>query len=276
MKPAFNISPSPGDQEGKNLLIEVGNYGVSFSWYRNNPNFLEGILVFNFDKFLTPSEWIGALNSMYRNYPVLGMPHHSIRVCINFPEFMLIPGEYYNPVNARELFSRTFQSGPEFEIITDVLKEEKIFMVYGVRKELYDFFQFHYPNWVMLHASVNEIRSWGKENSITCIIYHNAIKIIACRDGSFQYCGIFSFTKPVDVVYFLLKVCETYQLDPETIPLKLCGMVDEYSILYNEVYKYFGIVSFISENENFEMQERIRFYPNHFFCHHTIQISCAS
>jgi len=276
MKPAFNILPEPFNQDTLKLLIEAGNYGISFTWFTRYPDSIEGILVYNLDQVLTPTEWLSALNEIYREQPLLQKTCSSVCFCVNFPDSMLVPGEYYNQATAKEMLISNFQTGPEYEIRTDVLKEQKIFNVYGIRKELFEFFQHHHPNLKISHSSSLELQNIPEDTSLTCIIYHNSFKVFAHHQDKFLYCGSFGYSKPVDTAYYLLKICDTYGLKPDQVPLRLSGMIDEYSILYNEMYKYFMNVSFIPAREGVNLHDRIRFYPSHFFSHQTFLITCAS
>lgn len=276
IKPALNILPELKEGSALHLIIEMGNYGISFTWFSKFPDSIEGTLIYHFEELLAPSEWISVLNSIYRNHSLGSMQHKEVLVRINFPESLFIPGEVYNQAAATELLIRSFQLGPEMAIRTDILKEEKLFNLYGIRKEILDFFQHHYPNMKLEHSSGEELSHFAGSSSLTCIIYHNAFKVFAFKENRFLYSGIFSYHKPIDTAYYLLKICESYGLDPASIPLRLCGMIDEYSILYNEIYKYFGDVSFLPVKEGTALQERIRFYPAHFFSHQTTHISCAS
>lgn len=276
MKPAFNILPESFDQEQTGMIIEAGNYGISFTWFTRLPEAVIGILVYNFDRIFTPTEWISALNEIFREQPILKNQYSSVCFCVNFPETLFIPGELYNQASAKELINRTYQLGPESMIQTDVLKEQKLFNIYGVRNEIQEFFQFQYPRLKTAHSSSQELQYFLHSNAITCIVYHNSFKVFVINEGKFLFSGIFDYNKPVDTAYYLLRICETYGLNPEEISLNLCGMIDEYSILYNEIYKYFMNVTFLPAREGVNFHERIRFYPSHFFSHQTFLITCAS
>jgi len=275
MKPVFNILPGPSGLNNLNLLIEAGNYGISFSWFDHALNAMVGVQMYNFNTIHTPSEWISVLNQIYRDQPLLREAYHLVCFSSNFAETILVPGEFFVQSTIKELLSQVYQTRPTDIILTDMLKEEKLFNVYALPEDLYNFFQLKHNGITFSHSSSKEIRELSSESAMVCIVYHNALKVHLYSNHAILYSGIFEYTTPADMSYHLLKICKSYRIAADAIALKICGMIDEYSALYNEIYKYFLHVEFLVVNENIKLNERIKFYPSHFFCHQTILGTCA-
>lgn len=276
MKPAFNILPEPSDRNGLSMLIEAGNYGISFTWFSRNPHAIVGIQVYNFETKMYPSEWMSTLLEIYDEQEILHLTFNEVCFCVDFPESVFIPGEMYEKASATNLLARAWQTEPDDLINTDILKDQKVFNVYALSKELEGFFKSRYSRLNITHSSSLELPVFSQSNSLTCIIYHNAVKVFAFDEGKFLYSGYCEYAKPVDAAYFLLKICHAYNLSPSVIPLRICGMIDAYSALYNELYKYFMHVEFLPAKEGIALHDRIKFYPPHFLSHQTMLTACAS
>ena len=276
MKPAFNILPEPSDRNGLNMLIEAGNYGISFTWFTRSPHAIVGIQVYNFDSKLFPSEWTALLHKIYDEQEIFRSAFREVCLCVDFPESIFIPGEMYDKATATDLLEKSWQTDPDDTICTDILKDQKLFNVYALNSEIETFFRSRYSKLNISHSSSLELPVLSQSNALTCIIYHNSIKVFAYENGAFLYTGYCAYAKPVDAAYFLLNICESYRLSPNTIPLRICGMIDVYSSLYNELYKYFMHVEFLPAKDGVEFHERIKFYPPHFLSHQTMLTTCAS
>ena len=56
MKAAFNILPVINENERLHLLLEAGDYGISFTWYSKDPMDVKGLAVYNFTAATTAAE----------------------------------------------------------------------------------------------------------------------------------------------------------------------------------------------------------------------------
>jgi hypothetical protein len=72
----------------------------------------------------------------------------------------------------------------------------------------------------------------------------------------------YTYASPMDVVYFLLKICTEFQLPQEETQIIISGLIEEESALYKELHHYFLHMHFaISTTLSLPDHE----YPNHFF-----------
>ena len=58
----------------------------------------------------------------------------------------------------------------------------------------------------------------------------------------------FQYSTPADVIYYLLKICQQFNLSQQEVHLGISGLVDQESKLYRELYQYFLHVKFLEAN----------------------------
>jgi hypothetical protein len=63
----------------------------------------------------------------------------------------------------------------------------------------------------------------------------------------------------LDVVYYLLNICQKFGLSQEATHLSLSGLIDKDSALFKDIYQYFSDISF---NEGVSLNDD---YPAHYF-----------
>jgi hypothetical protein len=54
----------------------------------------------------------------------------------------------------------------------------------------------------------------------------------------------YQYATPGDVLYYLLKACHHFLLDQNEVTVRLSGLIDINSSLYNELYQYFINIGF--------------------------------
>jgi hypothetical protein len=73
----------------------------------------------------------------------------------------------------------------------------------------------------------------------------------------------YKYQKPEDVSYTLLNICRQFQL--QDIHLQISGLLEETSVLYKEIYKYFTDIEFTSLSSEINYSEEITKFPAHYF-----------
>ncbi|MEP6713433.1 MAG: DUF3822 family protein [Ferruginibacter sp.] len=276
MKVAFKIFPGDDENTGKHLLIEAGGESISFLLFSKSPFTVLGLLMYNVDKNLLPVELASEVNEAINNEPLLRQTFNSTTICYNFKESMLIPQHYFNEIEADEMLSLFFGDSSDTIIYCDKIEEQKIVNVYRVSEIIIQVLQEFYADAGHMHSSSLQLKKLPeKSQTLTCIVYHNAIKIILYKENTLQLVQYFPYHAALDVVYHLLNVCALHSIPPQEVTVLLSGMIEEKSNLYNEIYKYFLHIQFDKISVDAAVSENILQYPPHFFSHLISLASCV-
>ena len=275
MKAAFNILPDKKENERFHLLIEAGDYGISFSWYTKDPLDIKGLSVFNFTGVPTAAEKANELENILGSNEIFNEINESVHICYDFKESILVPAAFYKPGTETDLLQLIHDTDNN-----SIIKSESIadkFNTYAVENKIESLLLNRFPDAKTHHSTTLQLQNgFPAGDQLFCIIFHNTIKVILSRDGALQIVQHFSYAGHTDVAYHLLNCCEQYNLKSTAVTLHLSGLVDTSSMLYNELYKYFLNIEFDKIPDGITLQERIKFYPLHYFSHLTTLISCVS
>jgi Protein of unknown function (DUF3822) len=277
LKAAFNILPEGNDNGSLHLLTEVGEDGISFVWFSKAPVEIKGLVIYNFTDGLTYAEIAAEIDSIFKSNALFNDWYASVSICYGFKESLLIPKAYNAATVIEPMLNLMYDSGNREDIKTETIEGTGILNAYAVDKKITSVLLTKFPNATCYHSNsllLQRIRS--QVQYLYCIIFHNSLKVFLFKDGALQLSQQFHYSKPVDVSYHLLNCCEQYQVNSSEMQLQLSGMIDAHSNLYNELYKYFLNIGFEPQQAGIISNDRIKFYPGHFFSHLTSLVSCVS
>ena len=277
MKSAFKIFPIQKQNNDSHLLIEAGWESISFLLFSKSPLAVNGLLMYNLDKNLLPAELAEEINDGINNEPLLRQSFNSCKICYNFKESMLVPQQYFDAPAQSEILDLFFGNSNASIVYCDKLTEQKMLNVYRVEEIIALVLQEFYPGATHIHASSLQVNKLPEQsNSLSCIVYHNGIKIILYKENKLQLVQYFSYNVALDVAYHLLNVCAQHNIPTDEVNILLSGMIDEQSNLYNEIYKYFLNIQFDKPTMEVALADGILEYPAHFFSHLISLASCVS
>ena len=99
---------------------------------------------------------------------------------------------------------------------------------------------------------------------LSVLFYPNAILVSAVKDKQLHLLQSYAYEAAEDVGYYLLNICRQLQLSPENTTVLLSGMIEVSSVLYTEIFKYFGQVKLDSWSDAAAIPA-LEEYPAHFF-----------
>ncbi len=273
MKTAFNIQPEIEETENLHLLFEAGDYGISCCWFTKNPVDVKGISVYNFPITADATEKARELEKLLLTEPAFTKTPLSTSICYNFRESMPVPAEFYKPGCEKDMLSLLFDCGPEYHLSSEEVTGKGIFNLYAVNRNIRSVIEKQFTSAHIFHASSRQlVLEAPTGNALYCTVFHNMVKVILYKQGELQLLQYYNYAGTTDVAYHLLNSCNRYGISPGTVNLRLCGLIDTGSLLYNELYKYFSQISFHETGSN--MHERVTFYPAHYFSHLTDLLPC--
>ncbi len=277
MKIAFNILPVITDYENVNLLVEAGNYGISFVWFKKDPLNVLGISVYHLTDRMLPGEVADEIEKTLHASPVFNKIHASITICYDFKESMLVPELYHKPAKTAEMLNLVYATDNDYNVKTEDVKRYNVVNIYAVHKKIEEVLARQFPYAVIYHSTSLQLEKIHTlDKYLYCIFSHNSIKVIMFNGNAIQLVQHFNYNTPVDAAYHLLNCCKQFDFKPSEVSLMLSGMIDEISKLYTELYRYFLKIEFEKIDEGIVYHDRIKFYPSHFFSHLTGLVTCVS
>jgi len=187
----------------------------------------------------------------------------------NFPESQLVPEKYFHTDGGAALIELLNGDLNKGITLSERIQGREEYNVYQVPAEIHSLLLRSFSNSKYWHYYSLWMLSEQKQpaapgSSFSVLFYPNRVLVSAVKEGQLHLLQSYVYEAAEDVAYYLLNICRQLQLSPENTPVVLSGMIDVSSVLYTEIYKYFGQLSL----EGFPGAASIpalEEYPDHFF-----------
>ncbi len=272
----FNISTENSTTAPTHLFINLGSQGISFVELDRESNTFISVMIYHFGKHFSTAAIAAAINNMLtaENFLQQNFAKVEITWCVN--ESILVPQEYFDKSTTKEMLDLVYGDATEGIIKTGLILKHNLYGVHKIPAALENSITAKFPNCYQTHQSSLLIDfSAGNKDFFYCNFYTDSLTVLLRKSGNLQLIQNFEFATPEDVVYHLVNVCRSFEVDATQISLTVSGMIDATSNLYNELYKYFAVVGFSALPDNFNYAQEIKNYPAHYFSHLFATAACV-
>ncbi len=270
MNASFQIQPAPDqslDTSQCNLLLEV------------SPDYvLSGIIDPAESRFsvleyfrLEPHDALNSFKTVVFNNEWFSRPFNSVKIIYNFPDSLVIPAALHRQETLKESLDLVFGDAHPGEIFSEYLSSWDSFNVYRVPALYTSVIRAHFvqPQPLHLHSIVlkklaaesNDLR----DNHVFVIFYERKLVVACTKDNRLVLIQTYAYETAEDVNYLLLNICNRLHLDCEQVRIRISGLLDDHSSVYNEMRKYFLDVALDNRPEALSYSEGFDEYPPHFF-----------
>ena len=233
--------------------------------------------MFSLNRHITPIDYAAALERTLQKENVLHQKFASSIICCNHPQSALIPSQYYDESEKEKYVNLLFGEDKRALCFMDNLNGHDIKNVYRIPAKVFEILNNFFPDKAFKHSSSLQINCSDLSGEVlNCIVYHNGIKILLFRASKIQIVQYFEYESPVDVCYHLLNVCERFYISPDSVQLRLSGMIEEHSNLYKEIYNYFLNVSFVALPAGAILSHPLDVHPHQFYSNLSALAACES
>ena len=268
-KTLFDISATdePIDWQHCRLIMEVGQHIFSYAVLNANKRLLR----MRFHELDAPNgrELREMLEEIVTGDEALREKVKESVVIYNFPESHLVPEKYFNINITAGLVELMYGDLNKGVILSEKVSGYDQYNVFRVPSDIHGMFQRHfargkYWHYYSLWMECRQKQSGQREDGLSVIFYPRRVLVALTSNKAIQLFQSFDYEVAEDVAYYLLNICRQFDKTPETIPVKMSGMIDEESTLCNEIMKYFGqatLEPFAPATAVTALQD----YPSHFF-----------
>ncbi len=185
----------------------------------------------------------------------------SIIVSTAFPESLLTPlGN-----DGEEALQLVYQSVNPVVALSDNINEWQLKNHYQIPKAIHSAVNFKFSNVSYINfftASIKVYNGFSEGDQIAVHFSPNQFSVLVKKSGQLQLAQVYRYLVPMDVVYYLLKIVEEFNLSKQATILIISGLIEESSDLYRELYQYFVNLHFAKPiTTSIEANS----YPAHFF-----------
>jgi hypothetical protein len=271
LKTGCNIPLNSVENSPIQLVMEIGNFGISLMWINSLSMEISGLSVYVFEVNDDPADIIRFIlqSEEFKNAGAA-----SVKLFYNYKESLLVPDKYFNEELNAQMLSLLFGEDENAVTKFDVIEKMGTKNIYRVPAPIENIVNQHISNHTVMHSTSIQLRKEAEGTVLNCIVFYDAIKVLLYINGQLYFVQQFKYNSPEDVTYHLLNTCKQHDIKPSEIKLNICGMIIEDSNLYQHLYNYFLNINFISIAENIAVREEISNLPSHFFSHLTELALC--
>jgi hypothetical protein len=156
-----------------------------------------------------------------------------------FEQSLLIPKKYFSGDHA--LLDAIYDV-PDLEYRHDTIGEWQIVNEYGLPAGIFSQVQEKFPNTRLIHVYTPALKIYNGFVAADQVDIHfttQYFRVLVKKDKDIQLAQTYSYKTPLDVVYYLLKICYEFNLDQRELFLIVSGLIDKDSALYEELHHYF-------------------------------------
>ena len=198
---------------------------------------------------------------------------HHVWLSSALKEVLLVPENHFTEENARTFFITTYGNTTDL-LFFDAIKNQNLVLVHAVPETILQQVKTS-AEIKPVHSSTCQLRSGKREDELDEITVHftsREIQVVAKKEGHVKLVQYYFYSTPLDVVYYLLAICQKYDLSQSQTTVILSGLISEDSAMYKELYQYFAALHFwqLPAKETLPGE-----YPPHFFSSMYNLASCA-
>ncbi|MGC4035002.1 MAG: DUF3822 family protein [Chitinophagaceae bacterium] len=195
---------------------------------------------------------------------------HYTEVLINyhFPQSVLTPTRHYTYEDGKKMLQLMYGNEKEVAVLSEHLPDWQLYNIYEVPKDVHSWvsMQFHSGKYWHNYTSILKTMSGSEGSNVFMIDFKSGqFSVIVIKEKQLQLVRTFVYTESTDVLYYLLKICESFSISQKTVLLVLSGLIDKNSTLYRDLYNYFQFVSFKRNPDTIRLPYNFTKYPSHFF-----------
>ena len=185
-----------------------------------------------------------------------------IVICSAFPQSLLSPKQGHK--NDYILLNVLYDT-PSQKFLKDEIPEWQMYITYAVPISIYNSIKerFRFPEFVHAYTpSIKVFNGFISDDQIDIHFSTQHFRVLVKKEKQIQLAQTYLYKNPLDVVYYLLKICYEFALDQSLVAIIVSGLIDQDSAMYTELRNYFLNLDF-AQAPSYSIPENE--YPLHYF-----------
>jgi uncharacterized protein DUF3822 len=272
LKATFDIVPETRDTEqlrNSQLLIEVGEKVFSFVIYNKEHHRFVGLRQYNLD-FTPGKNILESLLEITTGDELLQIPYKEAFVIYNYTDSNFLPAKHFHIELNQPVTELVYGNARKGLMLSEKVNGWDMYNIYRVPREIHALLQRkfaagNYWHYYTLLLSDGQVKTSPETHFIKMVMGADQFLVVVFKDKAIQLLQSYSYQTPDDVSYYLLSICNRFQISQEKVTLIVSGLLDEQSRLYQELLKYFLQVQWDQLPDNVSLDAVFSPFPSHYF-----------
>ncbi|WP_136579185.1 DUF3822 family protein [Niastella caeni] len=272
LKANFDIVPEMRDSDelrNSQLLIEVGEKMFSYVIYHKEQRRFLGLRQYNLD--YTPGKtMLENLLEIITNDELLQIQFREAYVIYNYTDSSFLPEKVFHIELNQPVTEIIYGNARKGLMLSEKVNGWKMYNIYRVPREIHALLQRkfasgNYWHYYTLLLSEGQIQPAADEQVIKMVMRADQFLVAVFKGTNIQLIQAYSYQTPDDVSYYLLAICNRFNISQEKVTLIVSGLLDEQSRLYQELLKYFLQVQWDRLPDSVKLDAGFSAFPDHYF-----------
>jgi len=237
----------------KRLSVQVTLSGLSFLIASQEGD----VLFFTEERYgnnLTPEELLIQLRQCIKNQEALQSQFESVTVVYTTSNYSLVPTSLFDENKASEylkfntkILSNDYISYDEIHGLQAVVVYVPFVNINNFLFEQYGSFAYYHSSTLLTQKFVG-LEKHTQGAKVYLHVLKDQVDCVVVNHGKLILCNSYGYKTAEDFLYYTLFAFEQLRLNPDSIPVILCGDIHSKSDLYEILYAYVRNVSFLENS----------------------------
>ncbi len=253
------------------LFLEAGYEQFSICVVEVNGKYTVALEQYHFQKVNSTTSLVNRITEIFAADDLFKRKFRKVHCAIINQQSTLVPAPVFEKGKERLLLGLNVSLEEDDLIFSERLKQTDAMNVFSIPLALksciqrqFSLVEYHHYSTALLDNILLENKK-SSETSVNINIHISYFEIIITNQKSLLFYNTFHYTSAEDVVYYLLFVFEQFNLNPESIKVKITGELDKNSTIYTLLYKYVRELSFGRKPTSLKYCSKLDTLPKHFF-----------
>ena len=202
------------------------------------------------------------IRKTYLQDEILKLNFSSVRVAVNNSKHTLVPSALFDEKEKNTYLEYMVELRPSDTIEVDDLNFIDAKIVYAVNKEIQDMILESFENMKLYHGSTAFIQGAyllaeeQTEHHMYINVLNRKLNILLFNKKELLFNNSFTFQNVRDFVYFAMLVLDQFRINPETIPVYLCGQIMRESDIFKLLFRYIKNVDFLEAPDHLKFRSK--------------------
>lgn len=242
--------------DGAVLLLEIGEDYCSYAVLKEEERAFCQISYITYDELQMQNDLARVLDELKN------ISFKKLIVCSALPQSLLIPSQFSKEAHS---FVSSVYDAPFQKQFTNDIPEWQMTVAYSLPASVFNLIAERFSSVQYVHAYIPLLKIYNGYTAPDQIDIHFStqhFRVLVKKNKQVQLAQTYSYKTPLDVTYYLLKICYEFQLNQSEVFIVISGLIDEDSALYNELHNYFLNLHF-AQAPSYSLPEND--YPHHYF-----------
>ncbi len=185
-------------------------------------------------------------------------------------EATLVPRRLFNPADLAPYFRLLLNDVSKYHFGHSLIPSIDGHLVWAVSKDAFSLIGHYFSYDQCRHLAESLINSLSlltpTDNfGVYCNIRGQGLQIFVFDRGQLAYYNYFHFSKPSDLLYYLLLAYKQFDLNPLQLPLHISGSLAEDSEIYRLLQRYFRTILLLKPAHGLILPTEAQNLPAHFW-----------